>query len=124
MRLNYLTSISAAALMAAGAVQAEPLKIGVLATLEGTYTVLGEDSVRGFELALKEWGDKAGGREIEYVVASTDTSPDSAVRAARKVVEQDGVDIVIGPLSGSEGIAIRDYSKTVPGVTFINEASA
>ena len=123
MRLNYLTSISAAALMAAGAVQAEPLKIGVLATLEGTYTVLGEDSVRGFELALKEWGDKAGGREIEYVVASTDTSPDSAVRAARKVVEQDGVDILIGPLSGSEGIAIRDYSKTVPGVTFINGIS-
>lgn len=123
MRLNYLTSISTAALLAAGAVQAEPLKVGVLATLEGTYTVLGEDSVRGLKLALKEWGDKAGGRDIEYVVAPTDASPDSAVRAARKVVEQDGVDIVIGPLSGSEGIAIRDYSKTQPGVTFINGIS-
>ena len=46
MRLNYLTSISVAALMAAGAAQAEPLKIGFLATLEGTYTVLGEDGLR------------------------------------------------------------------------------
>ena len=39
------------------------------------------------------------------------------------MVEQDGVDIVIGPLSGSEGIAIRDYSKTQPGVTFLNGIS-
>lgn len=123
MRFKYLTSISVAALMAAGVAQAEPLKVGVLATLEGTYTVLGEDGVRGLKTALAEWGNKAGGREIELVIGATDASPDSAVRAARKVVEQDGVDIVIGPLSGSEGIAIRDYSKTQPDITFINGIS-
>ena len=38
-------------------------------------------------------------------------------------MEQDGVDIVIGPLSGSEGIAIKDYAKTQPQVTFINGIS-
>ena len=65
----------------------------------------------------------AGGREIEVIIGATDASPDSAVRAARKLVEQDKVDIVIGPLSGSEGIAIRDYSKTQPQVTFINGIS-
>jgi ABC-type branched-subunit amino acid transport system substrate-binding protein len=41
----------------------------------------------------------------------------------RKLVEQDKVPIVIGPVSGSEGIAIRDYSKTQPGVTFLNGSS-
>ncbi|MGR3501149.1 ABC transporter substrate-binding protein [Pseudaestuariivita sp.] len=102
---------------------AEPLKIGFLATLEGTYTALGEDGQRGFEVALAEIENMAGGRSIEVITASTDASPDSAVRAARKVVEQDGVDILIGPLSGSEGIALRDYSKTQPGVTFINGIS-
>ena len=44
----------------------------------------------------------AGGREIEVVIGATDASPDTAIRAARKVVEQDRVDIVIGPLSGSD----------------------
>ncbi len=102
---------------------AEPIRIGVMATLEGTYTVLGEDGIRGFELALMKWGRKAGGRDIEVIVASTDATPDSAVRAARKLVEQDGVDIVVGPLSGSEGIAIRDYCKTQPQVTFVNGIS-
>ena len=47
----------------------------------------------------------------------------SAIRGARKLVEQDKVDILIGPVSGSEGIAIRDYSKTQPQVTFLNGSS-
>ncbi|MEL6745707.1 MAG: ABC transporter substrate-binding protein, partial [Pseudomonadota bacterium] len=99
------------------------IKVGVMATLEGTYTVLGEDGMRGLEVAKKKFGDMAGGKKIEFIVQSTDASPDSAVRAARKLVEQDKVDIILGPLSGSEGIAIRDYSKTQPGVTFVNGIS-
>ena len=115
---------SVALAVGAGPVAAqEPLKIGVLATLEGTYTALGEDGVRGFNVALSQFGGMAGGREIEVIIGATDASPDSAVRAARKVVEQDQVDIVIGPLSGSEGIALRDYSKTQPQVTIINGIS-
>lgn len=102
---------------------ADPVKVGVLATLEGTYTVLGEDGVRGVNTLLKEISNQMGGRDVEIFMGPTDASPDSAVRAARKVVEQDGVDIVIGPLSGSEGIAIRDYSKTQPDVTFVNGIS-
>jgi ABC-type branched-subunit amino acid transport system substrate-binding protein len=125
MRFRYLSAIPALALAAAvsTAASAEPLKVGVLATLEGTYTVLGEDGVRGLKTALKQFDGKAGGREIELIIQSTDASPDSAVRGARKLVEQDGVELVIGPLSGSEGIAIRDYCKTQPGVTFINGIS-
>jgi len=53
----------------------------------------------------------------------TNASPDSALKAVRKVVEQDKVPPVIGPVSGSEGIAPRDYSKTQPGVTFVNGTS-
>ncbi len=125
MSFKLLNTVALAAGMAATTTlaQAEPLKIGFLATLEGTYTVLGEDGLRGFKVALDELGNKAGGREIEVIIAATDASPDSAVRAARKVVEQDNVDILIGPLSGSEGIALRDYSKTQPQVTFINGIS-
>ena len=115
-------ALSAAA-TSGSAFAADPLKVGVLATLEGTYTVLGEDGVRGLKTALGQAENKAGGREIELVIGATDASPDSALRAARKLVEQDNVDIVIGPLSGSEGIAMRDYSKTQPQVTFINGIS-
>jgi len=124
MRKWLISTVAAAAVFAAGSAQAaEKLKIGFMATLEGTYTVLGEDGQRGFQTAMKQINSMAGGREIEVIVGSTDASPDSALRAARKLVEQDKVDIIIGPLSGSEGIAIRDYSKTQPQVTFLNGIS-
>jgi len=100
------------------------IKLGALATLEGAFTVLGEDGMRGVKMALAEFGGKAGGKKIELITGSSDASPDSAIRATRKLVEQDGVPILIGPLSGSEGLAVKDYAKTKPNVTFINGTSA
>ncbi|MPZ09887.1 MAG: ABC transporter substrate-binding protein [Kiloniellaceae bacterium] len=102
----------------------ETIKLGALATLEGAFTVLGEDSMRGVRLALEEFNHTAGGKKIELVTGSSDASPDSAVRATRKLVEQDGVQVLIGPLSGSEGLAVKDYAKTQPNVTFLNGSSA
>jgi branched-chain amino acid transport system substrate-binding protein len=104
--------------------QDDTLKMGALATLEGAFAVMGEDSMRGVELALEEQDYTAGGKKIELIKGSSDASPDSAIRAARKLVEQDGVQILIGPLSGSEGLAVKDYAKTQPDVTFLNGSSA
>jgi branched-chain amino acid transport system substrate-binding protein len=100
------------------------IKVGVLATLEGAFTVLGQDSMRGADLAFKEHDYMAGGKKLEVIKGSSDASPDSAVAAARKLVEQDGVQILIGPLSGDEGLAVKNYAKTQPQVTFINGTSA
>jgi branched-chain amino acid transport system substrate-binding protein len=102
----------------------DTIKVGLLATLEGAFTVLGQDGIRGAELALTEAGYKAGGKKIEIVKGSSDATPDSAVKAARKLVEQDHVAILIGPLSGDEGVAVKDYAKTQPNVTFVNGTSA
>jgi branched-chain amino acid transport system substrate-binding protein len=102
----------------------DTIKIGFFATLEGTYTSLGEDGQHGFDLALQQHHNMAGGKKLEIVRGSSDASPDSALRAARKLVEQDKVDILIAPLSGAEGIALHDYAKTQPQVTFVNGCSA
>jgi branched-chain amino acid transport system substrate-binding protein len=102
----------------------DSIKVGLLATLEGPFAVLGQDGVRGAELAFKEANYTAGGKKIEVIKGSSDASPDSAVKAARKLVEQDGVKILVGPLSGDEGLAVKDYAKTQPNVTFINGTSA
>ncbi|MBR3191428.1 ABC transporter substrate-binding protein [Bosea sp. (in: a-proteobacteria)] len=120
-----MAAVAACALIAAGGTgQAqEKLKIGVLATLSGALTSGGEDGVRGAQIALKQRGGKIAGREVEFIIAATDASPDSALRAARKLVEQDKVQLILGPLSGSEGIAMRDYSKTVPNVTVVDASS-
>lgn len=102
----------------------DTIKIGLLATFEGPFTVLGEDSERGAMTAVEEVAGTVAGKKIEIIKGSSDASPDSAVRAARKLVEQDGVKVLIGPLSGDEGLAVKDYAKTQPTVTFLNGASA
>ncbi len=112
-----------ALLLATTAHAADKIKIGVTATLEGTYTVLGEDGMRGFQTALNVLGKNIGDKELEFVVASTDATPDSAVRAVRKLIEQDHVQILLSPLSGDEGIAVKNFAKTHPELTFINAAS-
>ncbi|NRA15539.1 MAG: ABC transporter substrate-binding protein [Oceanospirillaceae bacterium] len=103
---------------------ADKIKIGVISILEGAFASLGQDGVRGAELAFKEAGGKVAGMDVEIIVMSSDASPDSAVNAARKLIDHDNVDIIIGPLSGSEGIALRDLSKGNKGVTFVNGSSA
>jgi branched-chain amino acid transport system substrate-binding protein len=96
----------------------------VITILEGPFAVLGEDGVLGIEQAVAEAGGSVAGRKIELVIESGDASPDAAVAAARKLVEQEKVDVVIGPLSGDEGIAVKDYAKSHPEVTFVNGTSA
>src|SRR5579871_2155736 len=110
-------------LLSGAAFAQDKIRVGVTATLEGTYTVLGEDGMRGHQTALNVLGKKVGDKELEFVIASTDATPDSAVRAVRKLIEQDHVNILLSPLSGDEGIAVKDFSKTHPELTFINAAS-
>lgn len=122
--LKKMSLVVALIAFSTGAMAQDTIKMGALATLEGAFAVLGEDSLRGVRMALAEFGNSAGGKNIELITGSSDASPDSAIRAARKLVEQDGIQVLIGPLSGSEGLAVKDYAKTQPNVTFLNGSSA
>ena len=117
LALAFATGLTAPSL-------ADDIKVGLLATFEGPFTVLGEDGQRGAITAVEEMNGMVAGKKIQIIKGSSDATPDSAVRAARKLVEQDGVKVLVGPLSGDEGLAIKDYAKTKPDVTFINGTSA
>ena len=123
---SMLGAAAVAALMGGsmqGASAQETLKVGVLASLEGPFAAPGQDGMRGADLALKNHNGMAGGKKIEFVKVSSDATPDKAVNSTRKAVEQDKVQIMIGPLSGDEGIAVKNYAKTQPNITFINGSS-
>ena len=113
------------------------IKLGLLSTLEGPFAPFGEAANMGAKVALLEAGGKlegtgprdkvsgakVGGKTIELVVESSDATPDVAVEAARRLVEQSKVDAVVGPLSGDEGIAVKNYAKQHLDVTFVNGSS-
>src|SRR5262245_42232144 len=114
-----LVGTAVVAAFASAAAAQQTIRIGLLATLEGPFAAGGQDGMRGAELAVKQRGGMVAGKKIEVIKASSDAKPDVAVNATRKLVEQDKVDIMVGPLSGSEGIAVKDYSKTQTPVTVI-----
>lgn len=96
------SSLSALALCAAAALPAqtlaEPVKVGVLLTLSGPPAVLGEHARDGALLAAKTLGGTLGGMEAEFIVVDAEGKPDIAAQKARKLVESDGADVVIGPI--------------------------
>lgn len=123
MKLKFISTVAAIAILAPGAAFADTIKIGLMAPQEGVFTEGGNDGIRGFRLALSKYNNEINGKQIEWVLAGTDATPDRAVREARRLIEQEEVDFIIGPLSGSEGLALRDYAKTIPNKTIVNAAS-
>lgn len=116
----------------------KPIKIGILSTCQGPFAVFYPETTAGARLPLIERGGKLkgtsatapvtgvkiGGHPIEIVFGCSNAQPDVALKEARRLVEQVGVDILLGPLSGDEGIAIANYSKKQPTKTFVNGTSA
>lgn len=125
-QMKLLAVAAAAVLGFAGPAQAQDktIKIGSIKTLEGTFATGGQDAVRALTMAFEEANYTVAGRKIEWIRESSNAQADVALARARKLIEQDNVDIIIGPLSGAEGIALRDYSRTLKGKTIVNGQSA
>lgn len=96
-----------------GAVQAQdrPIRIGVLAPLTGPLASPGAEMRNGIELFWAEAGHRAGGRKVELVIADTTCNPDQALTQARRLVNQERVNFMVGPLCGHEGPAVAQVSK-------------
>src|SRR5574341_212640 len=76
-----------------------PLKIGLLLPYTAVYAELGNSIERGMRMYFDETGNEAGGRAIEIITEDEGATPDEATPRARKLVEQDEVDIVAGIVS-------------------------
>jgi branched-chain amino acid transport system substrate-binding protein len=118
-----VTAAAGTALKAPAIAQNAPIRIGSVATLEGPFATGGQDAYRAMEMLFQAENMTIGGRRIEWIRESSNAQADVALARARKLIEQDNVDFIIGPLSGAEGIALKDYSATLTGKTIINGSS-
>jgi branched-chain amino acid transport system substrate-binding protein len=84
----------------------DTVKIGMLASLSGTYKSVGEDLRDGFQLYLDGHGGKLGGRKVDLVVADEGDGAATAVPAATKLVKQDKVVAMTGVVGGGSVNAV------------------
>lgn len=115
----------------------DEVRLGVLGECEGPFGGFHEDTVAGVALALVNhagatvpaddtsldgWeGAEVNGTPIELVgIGCGDDTPDTILGEVRQLVEQNDANVVIGPLSGDEGIAVAEYALQNPDVTFLS----
>ncbi|ESR26843.1 ABC transporter substrate-binding protein [Lutibaculum baratangense] len=119
------TTLAAATALAAIAVPAhaqESVKIGIITTLSGPGAALGQQLRNGFELGLKEMGNKIGGLDAELVVMDDEQKPDVAVNRAKELVQREDVDFVVGPIFSNIAQAI--YKPITDAETFLVSPNA
>lgn len=83
--------------------------VGVLAPMTSWAGAIGVDMQQGWEMFWDEYGDTAGAFTVETVWEDTASDPSTALTKANKLVEEDGVDAVVGPVLASEGLVVGDY---------------
>src|SRR6201999_1169210 len=97
---------------------ADTVKIGMDDCLTGTYAATGKNEIIGAQLAVEEINAKGGilGRQVELLVEdSTSGDAGTAVQKARKLIDRDQVNFILGNVNSALAQAIANvaYEKKI-----------
>ncbi len=115
----------------------QEIKLAILSDCEGAFGAFHEQDIAGVATAFAEYagatitnrskptdgftGASVAGVPINLVgIGCADDTAEAAIRETRNLMENLGADIMIGPLSGDESIAVANYAKDHLNQTFIN----
>jgi branched-chain amino acid transport system substrate-binding protein len=96
------------------ALAADPVKIGLDNPLTGTYAAVGKNELIGCQLAVEQINAKGGilGRPVELIVEdSTSGDAGTAVQKARKLIERDKVNFLLGNVNSALALAMAQVSN-------------
>ena len=129
LRLGLTTAGMAAVAACGGSTPTGPgaptgpeFKLGVVLPYSGVYAELGNSITNGMRMYFDSVGNQAGNRKITMVTADEQVALADAVAATKKVVEQDGVDMVAGYVSSPNAAGNRDYLHGLKMPTLIANA--
>jgi branched-chain amino acid transport system substrate-binding protein len=122
---------------ATGRSTASPIKIAILSDCKGAFGAFYDSDIGGAIAAFSQLagakpkdpnkpsagmvGGSIGGHPLKIVgFGCSDDSADLAIKETKRLMEQLGADVMIGPLSGAESIAVATYAKAHPTKTFVN----
>ena len=113
--LAAITAVSTALLASAPAsaqISDDVVRIGIMYDLTGPYSGNGgPGSVIAARMAVEDFGGKVNGKPIEIVSADDQNKPDIGLNLARKWVENDKVDAIIGGSASSIALGVQALMK-------------
>jgi branched-chain amino acid transport system substrate-binding protein len=115
-RLAILAAGATALALSPAAAQ-EPIKIGALLSMSGTFASPSKDMHEGMLLALEHRGNKMGGRSVELILRDDQGKPELAVEAANRLIRGERVDFITG--AGLSNIMMAVYRPITSSQTFL-----
>jgi branched-chain amino acid transport system substrate-binding protein len=91
------------------AAEGPPIKVGLILPYTGIAPLQAKGVSDGTELAFAEINRRAGGRAIEVFKEDSEFNPTVALSKVRRLVEEQKVNFIVGPVSSAVALAIYDY---------------
>ena len=116
--LTVLRAVCAAAGLAAvgglahAQISDDTVRIGLMGDLSGPYSGNGgPGSVLAARMAIEDFGGKVNGKSIELLTADDQNKPDVGLNAARKWLETEKVDAIVGGSASSIALGVQTLMK-------------
>jgi branched-chain amino acid transport system substrate-binding protein len=102
------SNLAAPALMA----QADkPIRLGVLNSFTGAIAYAGENNFNAMSLYFDSINWTVAGRRIELIKEDDQFNPQVGLQKAKKLIESDNVDLIVGVQASNVALAILNYMK-------------
>lgn len=109
-----LSALLAAALLVLGmTAEAQDIVVGASVALTGKYARTGQDQLHGFEMWLADVNAHGGllGRKVRIVYYDDESKPETGARLYEKLINDDKVDLLIGPYASSVTMAASTVAE-------------
>ena len=96
------------------------LKIGVALPFTGIVAESAEEMRQTFQMYVDQQGGTLGGLPVEVIFEDTETDAELVVTKTRKLIDEDQVHIISGPMLAFEGLAMLD-SVNEAGIPWVGQ---
>lgn len=87
------------------------LSVGGLFSLSGPYSAIGVDSRDAVEVGLQHIEDDGVDVSVEHTFLDTQLDPNTGLRQAKELVENEDADVLIGTASSAVAKAVANYAR-------------
>jgi len=90
-----------------------PIKVGAIFAVTGPAANLGGPEQKTAEMFVEKLNKAGGvaGRQVKLIVKDSGSKPETALSAAKQLVEEEKVLAIIGPSTSGETMAIKNYCQ-------------
>ncbi len=117
-------AVSTTVVAPAKAQSTEPIRIGILTDMSGTFSdISGPGAVLAVKMAVEDYGGKVLGRPIEVLQGDHQNKADIGAQMARRWFDQDGVVSIHDLMNSAVALAVMELAVSHKRVAIVNGAS-